>query len=454
MRTVKECLDTIGVTSANFEGSSDLEDEFTSIKKIYRLKVLACHPDKGGDAAVFRDVRTSFEELRRMYDDKALHSFATEQAAEASTYEKTYQDFGDMPIPSWEFFYTAAEEDVPLYRVEAAKSARSLCRAAGKAKKCGKGEKIQKGDVRIGSLDEKSGKHARWIHLNCWRVPSKVWLGVPDPEECDDPKMFEQALLQMNEVLLSGVSELTPDGKQAFVEYVMDKENWAKLVKRKPKKKDDGDAALTEIEKQEKKAVVVHGENQPRQVFVIPVPGKNGAVGNMLEGKRVVLTGTFPEVGGGSSLDLGKEKVKRMVEAFGGKVTSAVSGKTDILIVGKNPGFSKVSKAKTRGIQLIALKDMKEAIEGGRLEDAPPAGAITNFSSGYGGENSLAIGASEEALAFASTVPAPRIKAAAMKRLAGEVTNKPTKKKPKTSKKQKASKNLDASAKAFVPGGG
>jgi hypothetical protein len=355
-----------------------------------------------------------------------------------------------MPTPSWDFFYEAAEEDVPLYRVEAAKSARSKCQQKGKAKKCGEGEKIPKGEVRIGSLDEKSGSIGRWAHLKCWRVPSKVWLGVPNPEECDDPKMFEQALLSMNEVLLSGVSSLTPDSKQAFVEHVMNKENWAKLVKRKPKKKDDGDESLTEVEKQEKKAVVVHGKHKPSEVFVVPVPGKNGALANMLEGKRVVLTGIFPEVGGGTALNLGKEKVKRMIEAFGGKVTSAVSGKTDLLIVGKNPGFSKVSKSKDKGIQLIALKDMKEAIEGGRLENAPRPGAITNFSSGYGGENGLALTASDEALAFVSAVQAPQIKAAAMKRLAGDVTNKPTKKK---SKKQKASKKLDASAKAFVPGG-
>jgi NAD-dependent DNA ligase len=454
MRIVKECLDAIGVTSADFEGCGSLEDEFNSIKKVYRQKVLACHPDKGGDAAEFREVRTSFEEMRRMYTANAVDSFATEQAAEASTYEKTYQDFGDMPTPSWEFFYTAAEEDVPLYRVEGAKSGRSKCVQKGKAKSCGSGEeqKIPKGDVRIGSIDKDSGSHGRWVHLNCWRVPSKVWLGVPDPKECDDPKMFEQALLAMNEVLLSGVSELSPENKQAFVEYVMDKEHWAKLIKRKPKNKEDGDEALTEVEKQEKKAVVIHGKHKPSQVFVVPVPGKNGAMENMLEGKRVVLTGTFPEVGGGASLNLGKEKVKRMVEAFGGKVTGSVSGKTDILIVGKDPGFSKVSQSKSKGIQLIALKDLKEAIEGGRLEDAPQPGAITNFSGGYGGKNSLALGASDEALAFASGVQAPQIKAAPMKRPAGEVNNKSTKKKPKKQKKQKASKSLDASAKVFVPG--
>jgi hypothetical protein len=34
-----------------------------------------------------------------------------------------------------------------------------------------------------------------------------------------------------------------------------------------------------------------------------------------------------------------------MVEAFGGKVTGAVSGRTHILVVGKEPGMGKVSQA-------------------------------------------------------------------------------------------------------------
>ena len=43
-------------------------------------------------------------------------------------------------------------------------------------------------------------------------------------------------------------------------------------------------------------------------------------------------------VGGGMGLNLGKNKVSDWVESFGGRVTKAVSGKTDILIVGKEPG--------------------------------------------------------------------------------------------------------------------
>lgn len=62
--------------------------------------------------------------------------------------------------------------------------------------------------------------------------------------------------------------------------------------------------------------------------FVIPRPGVNGAIAGLLNGKKFVLTGVFPEVGGGSGLSLGKDRMTQMIESFGGKVTGSVSGKT------------------------------------------------------------------------------------------------------------------------------
>ena len=32
-------------------------------------------------------------------------------------------------------------------------------------------------------MDEQSGAYGGWTRLTCWRVPSKIWLGLPDPEE-------------------------------------------------------------------------------------------------------------------------------------------------------------------------------------------------------------------------------------------------------------------------------
>lgn len=84
---------------------------------------------------------------------------------------------------------------------------------------------------------------------------------------------------------------------------------------------------------------------ESKQRFIIPIPGRSG-IPQVLNGHTIVLTGTFPEVGGGSGLNQGKDKVKSMLQSFGAKVTGSVSGRTTILCVGKDPGMSKVSKAK------------------------------------------------------------------------------------------------------------
>jgi len=113
----------------------------------------------------------------------------------------------------------------------------------------------------------------------------------------------------------------------------------------------------------------------------------------VLDGKRFVLTGVFPEVGGGSGLSLGKDRAKSMIESFGGKVTGSVSGKTDYVLVGKDPGRSKVSKADSKGIPLINLISLQRLLLGqSTLEDvaseAPPR--ITNFSAGYPSQKRIA----------------------------------------------------------------
>ena len=83
-------------------------------------------------------------------------------------------------------------------------------------------------------------------------------------------------------------------------------------------------------------------------------------------------------------MDLGKARVKAMIEAFGGRVTSAVSGKTTALLVGKEPGLTKVAAAhKRKTVQLLDIKSLKEeGIEAGRLENAVPV-VIETFSAGY-----------------------------------------------------------------------
>ena len=95
-----------------------------------------------------------------------------------------------------------------------------------------------------------------------------------------------------------------------------------------------------------------------------------------------------------------------MVESFGGRVTSSISGRTDILIVGKEPGMSKVSKARAANITLMTLHDLKLGIEGGDVAAAVKPVEISSFSAGFGG-NGLALLASDADLAAAAGTGAP-----------------------------------------------
>jgi len=87
--------------------------------------------------------------------------------------------------------------------------------------------------------------------------------------------------------------------------------------------------------------------------------------------------------------DLGKARVKAMVEAFGGKVTSSVSGRTDVLIVGKDPGASKVGKAQSSSsCTLLSLQDVRRGLLLGDLATITNGKApmvIQNFSAGFRG---------------------------------------------------------------------
>ncbi len=65
---------------------------------------------------------------------------------------------------------------------------------------------------------------------------------------------------------------------------------------------------------------------------------------SFLVGKSIVLTGTMER--------LTREDAKDLIRRSGGKISSSVSGKTDLLIVGKDPG-SKFEKAKKAGVAIL-----------------------------------------------------------------------------------------------------
>ncbi|MBC7294161.1 MAG: NAD-dependent DNA ligase LigA, partial [Thermoleophilia bacterium] len=74
-----------------------------------------------------------------------------------------------------------------------------------------------------------------------------------------------------------------------------------------------------------------------------------------LSGKTFVLTGTLPS--------LSRQEATALIEAAGGRVTSSVSGKTDYVVVGSDPG-SKLAKAQELGVQLLDEDGLRRLLAG------------------------------------------------------------------------------------------
>ncbi len=77
----------------------------------------------------------------------------------------------------------------------------------------------------------------------------------------------------------------------------------------------------------------------------------DGAVQGSLEGLRFVLSGTWSNLGGGSGLKVGKQRLKARIKQFGGRVTGAISGVTNVLVIGESPGPKKLVEALAKGSQ-------------------------------------------------------------------------------------------------------
>jgi DNA ligase (NAD+) len=74
-----------------------------------------------------------------------------------------------------------------------------------------------------------------------------------------------------------------------------------------------------------------------------------------LVGKTLVLTGTLP--------NLSREDATERIEAAGGKVTGSVSGKTDYVVAGEDPG-SKMERARELGTTILDEAGLRKLLEG------------------------------------------------------------------------------------------
>ena len=99
---------------------------------------------------------------------------------------------------------------------------------------------------------------------------------------------FEVALLGMNDVLLCGLAQLSPQDRRKFTEYVMDKSNWARFVQReaKPAAKEAGvakKATKDTVKGQKKRKVKDEVEEQESQATQAAGAGKQVTQANYCE---------------------------------------------------------------------------------------------------------------------------------------------------------------------------
>eukprot|EP00966_Prymnesium_polylepis_P326618 7382528-Prymnesium_polylepis.1 len=245
--------------------------------------------------------------------------------------------------------------------VERAKSDRSTCTVCNL--------KIGKSCLRVGSLNQATGTFGWWCHARtCWRVPASIHLALPSAEV--SAVKLDGVLSSLEGIAISGYDALDDDARQAIVARVADRGNHAKANK----------ASAAAVAQRKRKAEAVG-----KDAIAVKKPAGVGGVAGSLAGSWV-LTGVFPELDDGSTCGFqkGKGGAKGLIEQFGGRVASALSGKSTFLLVGSSPGMSKVEDAVGRGVKLVGVAGLKLMLNGTPVSDVPPP-EITGFSNGFGG---------------------------------------------------------------------
>ena len=78
-----------------------------------------------------------------------------------------------------------------------------------------------------------------------------------------------------------------------------------------------------------------------------------------LQGKIIVVTGTLEK--------FTRDQIAEEITSRGGKSPGSVSGKTSALVVGANPGGSKMKKAEELGVPILGESEFAKLLESGEF---------------------------------------------------------------------------------------
>ena len=107
---------------------------------------------------------------------------------------------------------------------------------------------------------------------------------------------------------------------------------------------DIGDAIATELVSYMSDPKNIEMINELKELGLNMEYNKGNVKESYFTNKKCVLTGTLSQ--------MGRNEAKKLIEECGGVLSDSVSKKTDILILGENPG-SKYDKAKALGIYIM-----------------------------------------------------------------------------------------------------
>ena len=282
-------------------GTTSKEEQFRLVRVYYRKKALIKHPDKGGNPEEFRTLQTAFEYLRdHVYSDEA-----TVLSTTRNSFEATYDTVSRKDVPSWEFYKEAPEESMPMYHFQYAASNKSTCRVCH--------TKIDKNMIRVGTLNEEFGTYGQFSKLHCFSWEKLFpFMNTFDFGGRKTKKKVLDCLIHMDGMYIRGITCLTTKD-QTLV---------ATLFLKALQSKRDRDEIAQTVAVKKRKSTATEVANASTELveelpmFVVPeITEKNK---DKLKGLQFTSTGKFPELGGGGGKNVGKDKLREMIESFGG----------------------------------------------------------------------------------------------------------------------------------------
>ena len=260
-----------------------------------------------------------------------------------------------------------SENTAPTWKVDLAATGRGGCNVCGGA--------IGAGTLRVGSLDLRAGTYAWFRHFPCWK-PGGVLEAFPPARLAAEVEAFTET----NTSALITRSADVGASDVALVASTLLAATATEAATEAPAPASPAEASRKRSAETPETAQVAKRQTTAPPVVAVAVP-------DALKHFLVVITGVFPELGGGCGLHEGKDKATEVLVGSGASVKAGVTkamSKTAkaFVLVGDRPGASKVFKAQAMDIKLINMDGLRRLLAGELLADVDAA-VVNEFSAGY-----------------------------------------------------------------------